>query len=106
LTQAKGHPDWVKAHRQDLAERTAIPVVVPPNLSVNAVARPFAAGVWAISADDVAEWARRVVESLIGIRAEFSGKKYAAVQEEFHGRLKQQKLLLDDVLGAFAPLSA
>jgi hypothetical protein len=106
LIQAKGHPDWVRAHRKDLAECLAIPVVVPPNLSLDAVARPFAAGVKAMSADDLANWARRVIDSLKSIRAEFSGKDYSAVQEEFLGRLNQQKLILDDVLAAFPPLSA
>lgn len=106
LIQAKGHPDWVRAHRKDLAECLAIPVVVPPSLSLDPVARPFAAGVKAMSADDLANWAGRVIDSLKSIRAEFSGKDYSAVQEEFLGRLKQQKLILDDVLAAFPPLSA
>lgn len=106
LIQAKSHPDWVKAHRKDAAGLQAIAVVIPPDLALEDVAKPFAEGITAISASDLEDLAKEVVEALRTIRAEFSGKEYSATKEEFLRSLKQRSLLLEDFGRRFLSLSA
>jgi hypothetical protein len=104
LIQAKSHPDWVKAHRRDSAGLRAIAVVIPPDLALGDVAKPYVEGVTGISVSDLEQLAKEVVEALRAIRTEFSGKEYSATKEHFLRSLKQRSLLLEDLGTRFLSL--
>ncbi len=95
VQQAKGHPDWLRAERPELDNKTISAVVVSSINRIDAAAKPHASGLMHVSADSMAKLGKEVADSLKELRAEFAGKEFAAVLKKFKTRLKECKLHLD-----------
>jgi len=97
VQQAKGHPDWLIAKRPDLAKVPIQAVVVSTTKSVDDIAVPYTGGLSFISTDAMIELANSVESELKTIRADFAGKEYGVVLNEFKARIKRAGFLSDSI---------
>ncbi|HKQ97772.1 MAG TPA: DEAD/DEAH box helicase [Candidatus Polarisedimenticolia bacterium] len=96
VQQAAGHPNWLRATRSDVNERIDA-VVVSSSSELASDAIPHASDLTHITPDQVRSLASTLDSALRELRAEFSGREFAAARLEFKGRLKQRELLLPSI---------
>jgi hypothetical protein len=92
LEEAKLHPDWVKHHQKVADDCEVVTVIVSPTAKLDAIAEPFAEGVYYISPTVLRSLAAHVVAALRKLRAKFAGRDYAEAEKEFAAEVVAAKL--------------
>jgi hypothetical protein len=84
VQEAKGHPDWVRAHLcQNAATAEVATIVVASSPALHQYALPFAGGLFYIAPESVRKLAERAAAGVRALRIKFSGREFAEAATEF-----------------------
>lgn len=106
VLQAKGHAEWVKAHRPELKDLPIQPLIVSPENEVDELAKPHIKGLNFVPVADIAKYAQTVTTGIQELRTQFAGKEYGAVHAQLKVAIRQASMdrgALDKLLST--PLS-
>ncbi len=98
VQEAKGHPDWVRAHLcQNAATAEVSTIVVASSPALHQIALPFAGGLFYIAPESVQKLAERAATGVRELRIKFSGREFAEAASEFSAAMRSLGLDIETV---------
>jgi len=89
VQEAKGHPDWVRAHlRQNAATAEMATIVVASSPALHQYALPFAGGLFYLPPESVQKLAERAATGVRELRIKFSGREFAQAAGDFSAAMR------------------
>lgn len=97
VQQAKGHVEWLRAQRPELADVPIQPLIVSPDKKLDNLAKPHIAGLNFLSTSDAAQYGQAIAVAFQELRTQFAGKEYGATREEVKAIMRHAKIDCDYV---------
>lgn len=89
IQQAEGHPNWVRAHRQDLKTMPIKPLIASSIQRIDEAAVPHISSLNFVPTDALAKFSETVISGLQKIRIKFAGREYGEAQNELKIMIRQ-----------------